>query len=98
VQGRYTAMLARTMGLSLLDDSPVAIAGLPTASAPLESALTVWDTGQGPPPVTNEANGAADPNDIHQKLREVPAVQTQLDAFLREGEVLSTCDGPCDPQ
>ena len=92
-----TAMLARTMGLSLLDDSPVAIPDIGAMPGPLESALTVWDTGQASPPSTNEANSAADPNDIHEKLREVPALQEQLDVFLRDGVVISTCEGPCDP-
>jgi hypothetical protein len=91
-------MLARTMGLSVLDDTPLAIPLLDTAAGPLKSAFTVWDTGEPPPPTTNIANPTTSTNTVHDQLRNIPALQTQMDMFLRTGDVASTCDGTCDPE
>jgi pimeloyl-ACP methyl ester carboxylesterase len=91
-------VLARTMGLPLLDDSPLAIYGLDKASAPQSSALTVWDTHQIAPPRTNAPLSGAEKNTAHDTIRMLPKLEEQLDRFFRGGTVEHTCDGACDPE
>ena len=93
-----SAMLARTMNLGLLDDSPMDIADITAVSGEQPSALTVWDPGAPAPPSSNTANDPTDPNDVHETLRELPALMAQMDVFLRTGVVSSTCEDTCDPE
>jgi hypothetical protein len=92
-----TTILARTMSLPLLDDSPIDIFQLTRAKGPLSSALTVWDTHQEAPPLTNVPNPISKDNTAHDQNRRLPKVRAQIEHFLKQGEVLSTCDGVCDP-
>lgn len=90
---------ARSAGLPLLDDAPKAVWGLPPSAGPLPSALTIFDTKEvDQPPTGNLSASIAADNDAHGELRTLPAVNDQIDHFLRQGEVISTCDGPCDPE
>ena len=36
--------------------------------------------------------------DTHGKPRQTPKIQDQGWHFLETGEVIGTCDGPCDPE
>jgi hypothetical protein len=92
-----TTLLARTMGLPLLDDAPIDIFQLTRTKGPLPSALTVWDTHQNPPPLTNLPNPVLAGNTAHDQNRRLPGVRAQIEHFLKQGEVRSTCDGVCDP-
>lgn len=89
---------ARSIGLPLLSDSPLDVAGLEKKPGPLPSALTAFDLHAEPPPLGNVAAPALTENQVHNLIRGLPAVQAQTDHFLRTGEVISTCDGVCDPE
>ena len=92
-------LFARTADLPLLDDSPKPVWGLTKAAGPLPSALVLFDTKEiDQPPEGNLAAGVTAKNDAHAEVRLLPAANAQIDHFLREGEVISTCDGPCDPE
>jgi len=94
-----SAMLARTASWPLLDDSPLAVWGVAQAAGPLPSALTIWDTQETEqPPPGNLNSNVTNQNNAHAGVRELPAAMDQIDHFLRQGEVLSTCDGTCDPE
>ncbi len=90
---------ARGAALPLLDDAPKAVWGLPPTSGPLPSALVIFDTKEADqPPTGNISASVAADNDAHGELRTLGAVNDQIDHFLRQGEVVSTCDGKCDPE
>lgn len=93
-----TGVLARSMGLPLLDDSPVEVYGLTKAKAPQSSALTVWDTHQPAPPRTNSPLSVGVPNSAHDTVRALPRLEAQIDVFFRTGDITHTCDGVCDPE
>jgi hypothetical protein len=93
-----SAVLARSMGLPLLDDSPVDVYGLEKAAGPQPSALTAWDTHQVAPPRTNSPLSGAEKNTAHDTIRALPKLMDQLDGFFRTGLVEHTCDGTCDPE
>ena len=90
-------ILARTGGLGLLDDSPIAVFGMTPAAPPLDDALTIWDMHASPlPPDTNV--GLHADNGVHGALIEmVPEAQHQVAQFLKTGQIVSTCSGTCDP-
>lgn len=90
---------ARTAGLPLLDSSPKAVWSLPPSAGPLASALAIYDTKEADlPPTGNVSASITADNDAHAEVRTLPAVNAQIDHFLRQGEVISTCDGVCDPE
>jgi hypothetical protein len=93
-----TYEISRTEGLQLLAPSVVGdLFGLPQTNGPLPSALTVWDSKLQPfPPLTN-ATPEKD-NGAHGAIRKLKTAQDQIDHFFSAGEVISTCDGPCDPE
>jgi hypothetical protein len=85
---------ARTLGLSMLMQTPQAAYGVTLASASgLTSALTMWDFG-----ISTDVYRAASPpadNAVHVGLRNVPSAMAQMDAFLRNG---GTVTYPCGVQ
>ena len=91
-----TEILARSMGIPLLDDSDIPIYSMAPVAAPQTNALTVWDTKPSQvPPLTNSwipDNGA------HTGCSAQPFAQQQIDEFLRQGDIKSLCDGTCDPE
>lgn len=88
---------ARTLRLPLLSDAPLDVPGLNRKDGPLPSALTAFDFHAEAPPPGNVPAPVTSPNHVHTELRSLPAVEDQLDHFLRTGEVISTCSGTCDP-
>lgn len=92
-----TDIMARTEGVPLLGPSSRQAWGLPETTPPQPSGLVAWDTHKMPlPPETNQTplmdNGA------HGAIHTLPKLQAQLDQFLRQGTIVWTCDGPCDPE
>jgi hypothetical protein len=89
-----TRVLARELALPGLElEQPVY--GITAASAPLASAYTQYDLGEPLPP----ANDTPPPSDnaVHDQLRTLVPVETQLKAFLApNGSVIDVCNGaPC---
>ena len=94
-----SAAFARSAGLPLLDSAPAPVWGLPPTMGPLPSAFAIFDTQEvDQPPTGNISASITADNDAHGELRTLPAVNEQIDHFLRQGEVISTCDGKCDPE
>ncbi|MFO0590542.1 MAG: hypothetical protein U0441_23575 [Polyangiaceae bacterium] len=94
-----SAMLARTAELPLLDSSPIDFWGLTSTAGPLPSALSVFDTKEKDQPPEGNMNGnVTSMNAAHATIRALPAAMDQMDHFLRQGEVIATCDGKCDPE
>jgi hypothetical protein len=85
---------ARTMGLPVLTPSPADIFSLEETTGPARSALAVYDVGVDLSvydlPVPPE-----DDNPAHKDLRKQQEVQLQIETFLREGEIVHPCEGPC---
>lgn len=88
---------ARTMGLSRLTPDPRTVWGVPTITAPADSAYVEHRFPvEGWPPGTRAPSG---PTDAHEGVRRLAAAQEQMDRFFRpDGRVEHLCDGPCDPE
>jgi hypothetical protein len=86
-----TRVLARTAGLPGLDLSQP-VFGVPTRTAPLDSAYTQWDVHATPlPPPGNQVPR---PNAAHDAVRRLEPVQEQIHRFLRpDGRVERVCPG-----
>jgi hypothetical protein len=89
---------ARSVPLPLLSDAPAPIFGMTPKDGPVPSALTVFDLHEPAPPPGNTTPSATSSNAVHGAVRALPAVMTQIDQFFRTGDVVSTCDGKCDPE
>ncbi len=94
-------VLARTVGAVNIGPVNRTVFGIPemdlTGTAQYAgSAMVEFDYGQPAPPLTNIPPTVGD--DTHEGPRYEPAAQSQMDVFLRTGEVQNFCDGPCDPE
>lgn len=88
-------VMARGYGSALVSPSPRPIWGLPEQAPPfVGSALVEFDFGV---PEPDEAVPADDDLSTHDNLFGDPEAQAQVVHFLRTGEVIQVCDGPCDP-
>ncbi|MBK8718198.1 MAG: hypothetical protein IPN32_26235 [Deltaproteobacteria bacterium] len=98
-------IMARSLGVPLVDAGVRDVFGLETvpSPAPAGSAFIEYDFGLPPEPACALPQRACD--DPHGSIRVLPEAAEQLDHFLREGEVVNTCPGGvckfpqsgCDP-
>jgi len=90
-------VMARAYGAGLLQPANRDVWGLdPVESGWTGSAIVEVESGQPPEPVENTPpTGGSDPHSVPRKAF---ALQEQLWTFLSTGEVVHTCDGPCDPE
>ncbi len=87
-------VMARALGARSMKPAIRPIFGVEEADMPYEgSAIVEFDFGLPPAPITNTPMMEGD--DPHGKVRKLPEAQAQMDAFLRTGKVIATCDGPC---
>lgn len=97
VQNLMSEVAVRDLGIPLLGPSPKGIWGVDEVDGPVDSAAVYFDLGGQAPPTTNELPEAV--NNAHNDQRSLRAAMEQLDAFLRpDGQVIHTCEGPCDPE
>jgi len=92
-----TQIMVRTMGMPQVSPVVQSYFGIPEMAAPFDgSAMLESNEGDPPPPTTN----LPPPNNMaHGAMRKRPAVQAQIDRFLRTGgDVEDFCVGPCDPE
>ncbi|MCU0702106.1 MAG: hypothetical protein MUC96_36890 [Myxococcaceae bacterium] len=90
---------ARALGIPLLTPAPAAPWGLEARDGPAESGLEVHDFQLGDPATFYQASDfPKTKTPVHDALRGLPAVLEQLDRFFRDGVIVRTCDGACDPQ
>ena len=90
-----TRVLARTMGIAGLDliDPIYGVVQMP---APLDSAYTQWNSNPMPLPPAGDLALSSD-NGAHDAVYQYLPAQEQILAFLQpNGQVLETCNGPCN--
>ena len=89
---------ARGLGLPLMTPSPRALPGLDTFEGPhAGSGLVEYDFGLDPDPTLTWT--IPDGNEVHEGLRRLPAVKSQISAFFwPDGQIKATCVGVCDPE
>ena len=92
-----TQIMVRSMGMPQVSPVVQSYWDIPEMSAPFDgSAMVESDGGFGPAPLTNTP--PAD-NNAHGSMRALPAIQAQIDQFLRTGgSVQNFCTGPCNPE
>ncbi|MFO0589250.1 MAG: hypothetical protein U0441_17060 [Polyangiaceae bacterium] len=87
-------VLARAVGAKSMKPAVRPIFGVEEAEMPYQgSAIVEFDFGLPPAPITNTPMLEGD--DPHGKVRKLPEAEAQMDAFLRTGQVVATCNGPC---
>ncbi len=90
-------VMARTIGVPVLTPAPRSVWGLQEVeSGHVGSAMIEHDFGLPPVPLDNTP--MRDGSDPHAVLWNYDAGIDELEHFLRTGEVVSFCDGPCDPE
>ena len=86
--------MARSIGVPHLDSGIRSIWGLDSVTDRVSGGAYVeYDFGLPPDPWCNLPQSKCE--DPHGKLRKLEAARVQLDHFLRTGEVVDECDGPC---
>jgi hypothetical protein len=92
-----TQIMVRSMGIPQLFPVNQHYYGIAEAVAPFDGSALIESTfGLPDPPVTNTPPAE---NDVHGRMRALPAIQAQIDRFLRpDGRVEQFCTGPCDPE
>lgn len=89
---------ANLLGAGLLMPSPFDVYGLAPFEAGGDVGVEVFDFGADRSFMATPS-AAPSRNEVHDGLRILPATKAQLDAFFRPGgEIVHTCDGPCDPE
>lgn len=90
---------ARTLGIPLLDPSPLPVPLLQSVASPTKgSALALFDMGVDLRHVYEQAQPADDENAVHLGMRNLRGAVDQLVAFFGpDDEIASFCDGACDP-
>lgn len=97
VSNLATEIMVRSMGMPQVAPVVKTYVDIDEMTAPFTGSAMVEANGGYPPiPTTNVP--PAD-NDAHGQMRGLPAIQAQIDAFLRpDGNVQNFCNGPCDPE
>lgn len=93
-----TEMMARTYGLTMRAPGIYDVPGVPNNFDTFTgSALVLEDTGRRPLAPSNNVP-PEDDTGAHGASADSPAIQEMIRTFMRTGEVVHTCDGPCDPE
>ncbi len=88
-------MAARTGGFSQLLPSNHEVWGIDEFAPGDTGVVQYWDCGAPDVPTGNEA---PDENEAHECVRRRDSAKAQVDAFFHpDGEIVSMCDGVCDP-
>lgn len=92
-----TEIMVRSMGIPQVAPPVKSYFDIPELMAPFDgSAMVESDGHYGPIPLTNIPPSD---NNAHGDMRARPAIQAQIDQFLRtNGTVQNFCIGPCDPE
>lgn len=101
VNNYSTETVARTMGLSLITPSVRTPFGIPPATAPITSGLTVLDEHPTPLPASTTNAQPVEDNGTHSGVNKRQAVLDQVRTFILDGTITQTCQvggqaAPCD--
>ncbi len=93
-------LLAKLLGVTLLEPSPMQVYGLSSQPGPLsDSALVLFDFGVPEPRPGTYATLPTQDTGVHGFVRRDEKGIEQIDAFLQPGgDIRNFCDGPCDPE
>lgn len=93
-------LMARALGIPLLDPTPRPIYGLESAPMPADDGLVVVDFQLATEPgIESRIPTEAEKNDVHENVRRNARIKQQLDSFFRpDGTIQNFCDGACDPE
>ncbi|MFO0572749.1 MAG: hypothetical protein U1A78_02025 [Polyangia bacterium] len=92
-------LVARAVGIPLLDPAPQPIWGLDKAAPPTDDALVVVDFNLTTlPGVYNRIPTKDETNNVHEGVRRSAKIKQQLDLFFQpSGTIQNTCSGACNP-
>jgi hypothetical protein len=79
---------ARTMGIPVITPSPYVPYGLESTSTPVSSGMIIYDFGEPPIPLGNEA---PPDNDVHGNIRNKGATTSMMKRFYETGEIVQMC-------
>lgn len=89
-------VMARAIGAVAINPAVRPIYGIEAVDGPhLGSAIVEFDFGNAEPITNTPPNDGEDP---HGMVRRNPAALAQSAHFFETGEIIHTCDGPCDPE
>ena len=91
-------LLARLYKAKLIAPATRPVFGLETTSPPLSGANAYVEVDYGVPPRPKTNRPAKSETDTHGFPRKEATMQDQAWHFFETGEVIATCQGPCDPQ
>jgi hypothetical protein len=92
-----TEIMVRSMGIPQVSPVNFSYYDVPEMAAPFDGSAMV-ESNQGDPPIPIGNIPPAD-NNAHGAMRARPAIQAQIDQFLRTGgNVQNFCVGPCNPE
>ena len=93
-------LLAKLLGVTLLEPSPAEVYGVSGEQGPLDgSGLVLFDFGVPEPLPGTYATLPTEDTGVHGYVRRDGKGIEQIDAFLRpDGRIENFCDGPCDPE
>lgn len=95
VSNVVTEMIARTEGEPFLSPAVVQPWGITPVKGPLASGVSSWNLNTTPVPQPTNLTPGQD-NGVHEGVRWIPQVQTQIDTFFATGQVVDECGGsPC---
>ncbi len=93
-----TWLHARFAGLPVLEPAPYRPYGLAAVPAPVEgSALAIYDFGIDVEKLNRLADPPLEENPVHEGVRRLTPALEQMKVFFREGRVVHSCSGVCDP-
>ena len=100
VNNLSTHLVARAIGIPLLEGASAPIWGLNTTAGPADDALVMADYKLPTlPGVYYAVPTDAEKNGVHEDVRQNPKLKAQIDAFFQpNGTITNTCDGVCDPE
>ncbi len=92
-------ILARAVGAKNVSPVNRSIWGIEEAAPPFTgSGMMEFSFGLPEAPKTNTPPQGPEADDPHDKVRVLPAAMEQTDRFFDDSTVVSTCQGPCDPE
>jgi hypothetical protein len=95
VSNLTTEELARTMNIPLIGPPAMDIYGMTPVTGAQTSGLSLWDIHPMPTvPLTNET--PTTDNGAHGAIHSLPELQQQIQTFFTTGQVVNTCNGPCN--